>query len=71
LTLIRQNRAEFLKRVHATWKQIHKRSLEEILQIEAILTPDHRRQLPKDFVWFLDRTALLWRRVNDALCGYS
>jgi hypothetical protein len=67
MELIRQNRAEFLKRVHATWKQIHKRSLEEILQIEAILTPDHRKQLPKDFVWFLDRTALLWRRVNDAL----
>ena len=65
--LIRQNRAEFLKRVHATWKQIHRRSLEEILQIEAILTPDHRKHLPKDFVWFLDRTALLWRRVNDAL----
>jgi hypothetical protein len=41
MELIRQNRAEFLKRVHATWKQIHNRSLEEILQIEAILTPDH------------------------------
>jgi hypothetical protein len=67
MELIRQNRAEFLKRVHTTWKQIHKRSLEEILQIEAILTPDHRKQLPKDFVWFLDRTVLLWRRINDAL----
>ena len=67
MELIQQNRAEFLKRVHATWKQIHKQSLEEILQIEAILTPDHRKQLPKDFVWFLNRTALLWRRINDAL----
>ncbi|MGA2572442.1 MAG: hypothetical protein ABSF23_18190 [Terracidiphilus sp.] len=37
MELIRQNRAEFLKRVHATWKQIHKRSLEEILQIEAAM----------------------------------
>jgi hypothetical protein len=64
---IRANRAEFLKRVHATWKQVHKRALEEILKIEGILTPDHRKQLPKEFVWFLDRTALIWRRVNDAL----
>ena len=67
MEMIRQNRAEFLKRVHTTWKRIHMRSLEEILQIEAILTPDQRKQLPKDFVWFLDRTALLWRRINDAL----
>ena len=67
MELIRQNRAEFLKRVHTTWKRIHKRSLAEILQIEAILAPDHRNHLPNDFVWFLERTALLWRRINDAL----
>src|SRR5579883_378298 len=64
---IRANRAEFLNRVHATWKQVHNRALEEILEIEGILTRDHRKQLPKQFVWFLDRTELIWRRVNDAL----
>lgn len=67
MELIWQYRAEFLHRVHTTLKQIHRRSLEEILQIEVILTPDHRKRLPKGFVWFLDRTALLWRRINDAL----
>ena len=65
--LILENRSAFLEKVHATWKDIHKRSLNEILQIERILTPERRRQLPKSFIWYLDRTVLLWRRINDAL----
>jgi len=43
------------------------RSLEEILQIEALLTPNNRKELPKGLVWFLDRSTQLWRRINDAL----
>ncbi len=53
--------------MYTTWKSLHRRSLNEILQIEEILTPVQRRRLPKDFVWYLDRTALVWRRINDAL----
>jgi hypothetical protein len=64
---MRQNRPAFVERVHATWKKIHKRSLTEILQIEALFPPDQRKRFPKEFVWFLYRTELLWRRVNDAL----
>ncbi len=65
--LIRENRSAFIEKVHATWKDLHKRSLNEILQIERILTAEGRRQLPRGFVWYLDRTVLLWRRINDAL----
>ena len=34
--LILENRSAFLEKVHATWKDIHKRSLNEILQIVSV-----------------------------------
>jgi hypothetical protein len=67
LELIRENGPAFIGHAHEAWKDLHRRSLDEILRIEQILTPEGRRRLPKDFIWYLDRTALLWRRINDAL----
>jgi hypothetical protein len=65
--LIRENQTAFIEKAHATWKALHKRSLDEILRIEQILTPERRKRLPRDFVWYLDRTVTLWRRINDAI----
>ncbi|HEY2459382.1 MAG TPA: hypothetical protein VGI16_01175 [Candidatus Acidoferrum sp.] len=67
LEAIEANRQAFTEKVHATWKYLHGRSLDEILAIEGILTPDRRKKLPEDFVWYLERTITLWRRVNDAI----
>lgn len=67
LEAIEANRQAFTEKVHATWKHLHGRSLDEILTVEAILSSDRLDQLPKDFVWYLERTIALWRRVNDAI----
>jgi hypothetical protein len=65
--LIQENQAAFIEKVHATWKALHNRSLDEILRIERMLTSEQRERLPKGFVWYLDRTVVLWRRINDAI----
>ena len=67
LELIREKYPTFIEMVNGTWKALHERSLHEILRIERILTPERRKQLPKDFVGYLDRTVTLWRRINDAI----
>jgi hypothetical protein len=69
LEAIELNRQAFTEKIHATWKYLHGRSLDEILAIEEILSPrsDRRKKLPKDFVWYLERTTTLWRRINDAI----
>lgn len=67
LEAIEANRHAFTEKVHATWKYLHGRSLDEILTIEQILSSDRRKKLPKDFVWYLERTIALWRRINDAI----
>jgi hypothetical protein len=67
LEAIEANRQSFTEKVHATWKYLHGRSLDEILAIEEILSSDRRKELPKDFIWYLERTIGLWRRINDAI----
>lgn len=67
LEAIKANRQAFVEKVHSTWKYLHGRSLDEIMAIEKILTSEQRSKLPRDFVWYLDRTIALWRRVNDAI----
>ncbi len=67
LEAIEANRQAFTEKVHATWKYLHGRSLDEILAIEEILSSGRREKLPKDFVWYLERTTALWRRINDAI----
>lgn len=64
---IHQHRAEFLPRVHSTWKKIHNRSLEELLKIEALLQSPNIDKLHPDLSWFLRYCMAIWRRVNDAL----
>jgi hypothetical protein len=66
LEAIEANRKAFEERVHSTWKRLHGRSLDEILAIEKVLSRA-RKNLPKDFVWYLERTIAIWRRVNDAI----
>jgi hypothetical protein len=67
LEAIEANRPAFTKEVHSTWKHLHNRSLDEILTIEKILSTAPRKKLPKSFVWYLERTINLWRRINDAI----
>jgi hypothetical protein len=67
LETIDANRQAFTEKVHSTWKYIHGRSLDEILAIEKILASEQHKKLPEDFVWYLERTIALWRRVNDAI----
>jgi hypothetical protein len=64
---IREHRKDFISATHATWKRIHERALDEILRIEAITASPAAKAFPKDFSWFLNYNAALWRRVNDAL----
>ena len=67
LDAIEANRQAFTKKVHSTWKYLHGRSLDEILTIEKILSSERGKKLPKGFVWYLERTIALWRRINDAI----
>jgi hypothetical protein len=64
---IEANRKAFTEKVHSTWKYLHSRSLDEILAIERILSRDRQNKLPKHFIWYLERTIALWRRINDAI----
>lgn len=67
LESITSNRSEFLPRVHATWKRLHSRSLQEIMKIELILKSPISKRYPQDFADFLRYVALIWRRINDAI----
>jgi hypothetical protein len=67
LGAIEANRQAFREKVHSTWKYVHGRSLDEILAIENILSSERCQKLPKGFIWYLERTMALWRRINDAI----
>lgn len=67
LETIEANRHAFTEKVHSTWKYLHGRSLDEILGIEKVLSSERRKKLPRDFVWYLERTIAIWRRINDAI----
>jgi hypothetical protein len=64
---IKANFPAFTEAVHSTWKYLHNRSLDEILTVENILSSVPRKKLPQSFVWYLERTIALWRRINDAI----
>jgi hypothetical protein len=64
---INENFQAFAEAVHSTWKQLHNRSLDDILTIEKILASVRRDKVPEAFVWYLERTIALWRRINDAI----
>jgi hypothetical protein len=64
---LRRFRADFVPLVHATWKTLHNRALDELLNIEPIVRMPSSERLPRDFIWFLRRCMSIWRRVNDAL----
>jgi hypothetical protein len=61
------NRPAFLARVHATWKHIHSRALDELLNIENIIQSPSSKSFPPGFLAFLQRSMSIWRRINDAL----
>jgi hypothetical protein len=61
------NREAFREEVHATWKRLHARALDELLTIEQVLRSPSSKRFPRDFVWFLEYTMAIWRRVNDAI----
>jgi hypothetical protein len=64
---IEENRQAFTEKVHSAWKYLHGCSLDEILTIEKILSSEQCKTFPEDFVWYLQRTIAIWRRINDAI----
>lgn len=65
---IRNNRADFIKRVHTTWKLIHTDTIREIVEIEILLAHlAGSTANPKEFISWLRYVSRLWRRVNDAI----
>ena len=64
---IKTNRSAFVEQVHSTWKYLHRRSLDEILAIEKVLSSERRKRLPQGVVWYLERAIGIWRRINDAI----
>ncbi|MGR3303305.1 MAG: hypothetical protein ACUZ8I_12490 [Candidatus Scalindua sp.] len=67
LDKIRENRDEFIIRVHDTWKQVHTKSIEEIMNIEKLLKNQDVQAFGKDFIWFMNHSKQLWRRINDSI----
>jgi hypothetical protein len=67
LEAIAAKRPAFTEKVHSTWKQLHIRSLDEILTVEKVLSSFSGKKLPPGFEWYLRRTIDLWRRINDAI----
>jgi len=64
---INENFKAFAEAVHSTWKQLHNRSLDDILTIEKVLASVRHETVPEGLVWYLERTIALWRRINDAI----
>ena len=56
----------FLPEVHGTWKRIHERTLEELLNIELLLASPGAVNLPAEFLGYLRYAMAVWRRLNDA-----
>jgi hypothetical protein len=67
LEALAANRPAFTEKVHSTWKQLHSRSLDEILTTEKVLSSFSGEKLPPGFEWYLRRTIDLWRRINDSI----
>lgn len=65
---IAAHRDDFVVQVHTTWKRLHVQAIEEIVNIEALLTRgDVQKKMPAGFVSWLRHVRRLWRRVNDAI----
>src|SRR5437899_819329 len=61
---IRANRAEFIAAVHATWKDLHRTAVSEILRTEEVLQhapPD------RNFRAYLRVIRQIMRKVSDAI----
>ena len=52
---------------HAVWKEIHNRSIDAIMTMEGLLSPDRRKLMPPAMVFYFERCIQIWRRLNDAL----
>ncbi len=48
-----EHRAAFTEACHATWKAPHNRSRNEILIRAGLLSPDRRKRMLADLIWFL------------------
>jgi len=61
------HRLEFVPRVHETWKQLHYRALDELLNMEKAFRSPSIGHFPREFAQFLRYLMAVWRRVNDAI----
>jgi hypothetical protein len=52
---------------HAAWKDIHTRSIDAIMTMEGILSPERRKVMPPAMEFYFQRCIQIWRRMNDAL----
>lgn len=64
---IEANYSDFAESVHKTYKRLQGRAIDEILNIEALLRSPQSKKLPPLFQFFLRRSAVIWRRVNDSM----
>ena len=65
--LIAANRGAFLTICHAAWKDLHHKSIREIMEMEGLLAPERRKVMPAAMIFYFERCIEIWRRLNDAL----
>lgn len=64
---IAANYEAFQAITHEVWKEIHNRSIDAIMTMEGILSPERRKAMPPAMVFYFERCIQIWRRMNDAL----
>ena len=67
MELIAQNYDTFQAICHAVWKEIHIRSIDAIMTMESLLSPERRKLMPPAMLFYFERCIQIWRRLNDAL----
>ncbi|HTU45750.1 MAG TPA: hypothetical protein VMF91_11845 [Bryobacteraceae bacterium] len=65
--LIAANHDAFCEQCHVVWKELHRRSIDEIMNMESLLSPEHRKAMPPAMIFYFNRCVQIWRRLNDAL----
>jgi hypothetical protein len=65
--LIAANYDAFRTICHTAWKELHLKSIHEIIAMEALLIPERRKVMPPGMIFYFERSIQIWRRLNDAL----
>jgi hypothetical protein len=61
------NHDVFREVCHTVWKRLHRRSIDEIMNMERLLGAERRKVMPPAMIFYFEQCIQIWRRLNDGL----